>query len=309
MQTVKHAELAKITYLDPSVLGERVVLLLPLWDGGVWRQWFSADGQTLMEFKPVDTVRAKYVATAPAKEGDVFLWFLDFMCQRAFWSETAHLVHALTDDFHNLATSAAKLRHFFECRDQIDGSLLSSFVKSELEYMLTVSRSVFDLLQEVVAEIWNERVKLVEPAAEAKRRKLPPTFSKVVLENNQVRTAQQIADRFGLPEALAARYAADATTFAHLREWRDRIVHGGSSIDIIYATEKGFCVSPTHPAFADFPWTDVHRYNDAIVSLLPWVANRPADGLDRGLTLRSETHPGARRDRTGRAGRDPDVTV
>jgi len=273
MQSISQSELAKITYLDPSAVDERVVLLMPLWDGEIWRIWVNIDEQTLVEFKPVDAARSHYVAKAPAKESDVFFWFADFMYQRAHWPETSHYVRAICDDFHMLGTSAAKLRHFYEARDQVDRSLLTSFVQSELEYMLTVSRSVFDLLQEAVSEIWNKRVRFPNDPDGAKRPKLPPTFSKVVLDNGQIRTAEQIAQRFGVPEVLAQRYAADAATFAHFRTWRDRIVHGGSSVDMVFITEKGFCVSPSHPAFSDFPWADAHHYNEAIVSLLPWVAN------------------------------------
>jgi hypothetical protein len=181
--------------------------------------------------------------------------------------------HVDRDDFHMLGTSAAKLRHLFETRDQIDRSLLGSFVQTELEYMLTVSRSVFDLLQEAAAAFWNKRVMLLDEAAQKARRPLPGTFSKVVLEGNRPRSAEEIARRFGLPDVVASQYAKDAATFAHLRTLRDRIVHGGSSVDMIFVTEKGFCVSPTHPAFSDFSWSQAHHYNEAIVSLLPWVAN------------------------------------
>lgn len=274
MQRISQTELAKITYLDLSAIDERVVLLMPLWDGDGWHMWINIDENTLIEMKPIDTAHSHYVAKAPAKETDVFFWFADFMFQRAHWAETSRHVRAICDDFHMLGTSAAKLRHFYETRDQVDNSLLASFVRTELEYMLTVSRSVFDLLQEAVAEIWNRRMRFPNDPDDAKRPKLPDTFSKVVLhEKEQIRTAEQIAQRFRLPEVLAARYAADAATFAHLRKWRDRIIHGGSSVDMVFVTEKGFCVSSTHPAFSDFAWTDDHRYNEAIVSLLPWVAN------------------------------------
>lgn len=273
MYTVKQAELSKIPYLDATAVDQRVLLLMPFWDGEIWRHWIGVDGGALIEMKPIDTVRSNYVATTAARDTDLFFPFADFMWQRANWPETSRLILSILDDFHMLGTSAAKLRHFFETREQVDKSLLGAFVQTELEYMLTVSRSVFDLLQEAVAGFWNKRVLLLDNAAQKARRPLPDTFSKVVLESNRLRTADEIASRFGLPDVIAAQYATYGETFLHLRTWRDRIVHGGSSVDMIFVTDKGFCVSPTHSAFSDFEWTDAHRYNDAIVSLLPWVAN------------------------------------
>ena len=272
MYTVKQTELAKIPYLDTQAVDQRVLLLMPFWDGGGWHGWFGTADGDLIAMKPIDTVRANYVAKSAAKDTDLYFPFLDFMWQRANFPETSRMILAISDDFHMLGTSAAKLRHFFETRDQIDKTLLPAFVQTELEYMLTVSRSVFDLLQEAVAGFWNTRVLLLDEAAQKARRPLPPTFSKVVLENNRLRTADQIAQRFGLPEPVAAQYAKDAVTFGHFKTWRDRIVHGGSSVDMIFVTERGFCVSPTHPAFGDFVWTDAHRYNEAMIALPPWVA-------------------------------------
>ena len=51
------------------------------------------------------------------------------------------------------------------------------------------------------------------------------------------------------------------------------LIHGGSSVDHIYATEKGFCVDPQSKYYSGFPWKPEHYYNENNVSLRPWIAN------------------------------------
>ena len=275
MQKASFEELAKIPYLDRSVVGERSLLLMPLWEDAKWHQWVIIEDGKLLQIQVVDAARSNYVAKVPAKEGDLCIPLVEFLWQHANWPEVSRLILSLCEDFHLLGTSAAKLRHLFVTRESANSLLVGSFVQTELEYLLTVSRSVFDLFQEIIATLWNGRIRLLDPAAEKKRRqrKLPTTFSDVVLKAEVVRTPEEIIDRFGLPEPMAKQIVQQARLFTYVRKWRDRIVHGGSSVDIVFVTDSGFCVSPTHKAFQDFNWQAGHHFNEAIVSLLPWVAH------------------------------------
>jgi hypothetical protein len=96
-----------------------------------------------------------------AAQNDTWIQFVDLMWQRANWPEVGRTIQGI-DYFHLLATSVAKLRHFFEARETIGQGLISSFVQTELEYLITVARSVFDLL-EALATIWSQRVRLIDP--------------------------------------------------------------------------------------------------------------------------------------------------
>ncbi|MDA9512096.1 hypothetical protein XI04_03285 [Bradyrhizobium sp. CCBAU 11430] len=48
---------------------------------------------------------------------------------------------------------------------------------------------------------------------------------------------------------------------------RDHIIHGGSSVDTIFITERGFCIDPQSKYFSGFAWKPEHHYNQNIVSL------------------------------------------
>ncbi|WLA83218.1 hypothetical protein [Bradyrhizobium elkanii] len=268
-------ELAKLDHLDVSALGGRTLRMLPVWDGESWAHWFTGPDGRLMPFRPVDAAHSLYLTKVKSADAsDVWIPLIDFVWQRLSYPDLVGFTHALEDDFHLLATSAAKLEHFYAARDTIDRGLIESFVRSEVEYILIVARSVFDLLQEVIAGFWNRHVKLLDERDDALKRQnnLPPGFARVVFASEVPRTAEQIAGKYALPATVADMYAKHAALFASLRTSRDHIIHGSSSTGTIFVTEKGFAVSPESKLYADFPWTDAHRFNESIVSLMPWIA-------------------------------------
>ena len=246
---------AAVPYLDVSHLGDRTVNLMPLWDGERWRQWFPV-GNQLIEVKIVDTTESDYVAVVPAKPSDLFIPFVHQMWQQMSWREIVPLIRAVLIDFRNMGISVAKLRFFFDHRDSEDSLAISRFAETEVEYLLVLTRGVFDLLQETISRVWATHVQLHDETAETRRRgrALPETFSKIVLRDKQApRTAMEIASHFALPELLAEQYASSTPFFCRLREARDSIVHGGSEAGHLFNTERGFCVDPRLTPFSQFP--------------------------------------------------------
>ncbi|MBC2773668.1 hypothetical protein H6M51_12405 [Rhizobium sp. AQ_MP] len=269
-------ELTKVTYLDARSLGDRVLTLVPYWDGSAWHLWLEAPPGSLIKMQPLDAVHSKYVAKVAAQSSDIWVGFIEFIWQRANWPEVSQIMNSIEDDFHLLATSAAKLRHFFHSRNEIDNAILGSFVSSELEYMITVSRSVFDLLQEALAAIWNNRIKLIDPEQEAvkKQHKLPDSFTKMALDGRtKLKSFEDMVSKYAIPPVLAEQYLNFSPFYMSLLRSRDSIIHGGGSVKSIYVTEKGFCVDCRSKTFRDFEWMPEHHYNESLTSLLPWVAH------------------------------------
>jgi hypothetical protein len=269
--------LKAIPYLRTEHLGDgRSVKLMPLWDGESWKMWIDTP-VGLTEVKIVDTMEGDYVARRAAKESDLFIPFIHLMWQCASWPEICPLISAISEDFHNMGTSAAKLRHFFDSRSRLPAGAASRFARTELEYLVMLCRSVFDLLQEIISTLWEKKVRLLDDTAEKRRRssKLPETFSKLVLhDKKRARTASEIEAKFGLPSSLAAQYASLVPFFSELRDIRDDVVHGRRGLGRIFDTERGFCVEPkTAPFYSFNGWLPEHYYNENIVSILPWTAN------------------------------------
>ncbi|WP_050686914.1 hypothetical protein [Phaeobacter italicus] len=247
-----------------------------MWENEKWTLWLPGDGGGLIKMHPVGASNCAYLTRSSlASEEDLYLSFLNFVCQRLSFPETNSFVHAVEDDFHLLAVHAAKLEHFFLNRERIDSTLVSSFVRSEVEALLATARSVFDLSQEIVARIWNDRIRLNDEEADSNknRNKLPASFRKVVLENNRVRTADRISEKYSLSSRMAEVYEKHSNFFCTLRRSRDLIVHGTKSAGHVFVTERGFAVRKSEQPFDDFNWQDFHAYNENLVSLKPWLAH------------------------------------
>jgi hypothetical protein len=265
-----------ITYLKVEHLTDgRTVKLMPLWDGKNWHMWLNTPAG-FIEPKVVDTVEGDYVGLGAAREQDLYIPFIELMWQRANWPDVCPLISAISDDFHNMGTSLAKLRLFFDCQSRLPARGAASFASTELEYLVILARSVFDSLQEIIRTIW-KRVRLHDATADERRRRasaLRKSFGDMVIRDTQPQSAADIEARYALPPALAQQYEKVAQFFVELRSAREKVVHGGSDVGFIFETERGFCVNPRFPPFSSFKgWKPEHYYNENIVSILPWVGH------------------------------------
>lgn len=282
-----------VSYLNVERLAEtgRTINLMPLWDGEKWHMWLPNMEGRLVEVAVPDTIEGDYLAVVPARDSDFFIPFVHLMWQRASWPEVCPFISAICDDFHNMGTSVAKLKYIFDFRQNLPAGAGGRFAWTELVYLIILARSVFDLLQETISNIWMGRVRLNEPGLEARRRaaKLPEKFSKIVLREKRCLTnSDEIANEFGVPEAMAQRYASVAPFFSQLRDHRDDIAHGLGTGGYIFTTERGFCVDPKQPPFSSFDgWLPEHNYNANIVSLLPWIAHTILGTIDACNSLLS----------------------
>jgi hypothetical protein len=161
---VPKEELQQVPHLNLGPLGDRVVNLMSLWDGEHWHSWVPI-GDKVMKLQVVDVAEGLYLARPAARHSDLFIPFVDLMWQRASWPEIVPLLTAICDDFRNMGTSIAKLRHIFNTCQMLPAGAAREFASTELEYLVILSRAQFDLLQEMMAKIWHQRVRLNDPTA------------------------------------------------------------------------------------------------------------------------------------------------
>ena len=272
--TLTLVRLQDIPYLDLSKLEGRQVVLMPFWDGSSWHAWAPVQGGYL-DMRPVDAAKSDYVADRPARQDDLFVPFIDLMWQRASWPDVVPRISAVIDDFHHLFASVAKLEFFR--RHSGDLSLFDheAFAQTELEYMVTVARSIFDLVHEVVRILWGQYTRLLDPNDERRRSacQLPERFARMVLHDKTPVSQDALVETYALPPALCEAYLRQLPFFVQLRALRDRTVHGFGAVPRISFTERGFAIDVDHHVFQGLiSWTDEHRFNDRLVSLLPVIA-------------------------------------
>lgn len=267
--TIKKSELTKIPFIDSENIRGRVLTTLTFFEKGEWQMWLPLPtGLTRMKGEPME---ADYFAREPEKDTDIYLDFLNFMTQRACWVDAMRFIDGIRNDIHNLGASLGKLDLFH--RSYADPRLeVSRFASTEIEYIFGVCRSLFDLLQAVIATLWR-RIELFDKSMK-KQQQLPKSFRSMVLCNKELRTVESIQTRFHVPVELASFYYGHGSFFQVLRRYRDDVVHSGKDFASIFVTEKGFAVNADVQPFASFGvWNEEHMLPNRLASLRPVIAH------------------------------------
>jgi hypothetical protein len=209
----------------------------------------------------------QYFGTVPEQETDICLHFLDMMGQRLNYLPVGRLFFGLQDDVFNLSASLAKIRLLHRTRKEHKTGV-SRMVATEVEYLHGVCRSIFDLWQDVMVVIWDS-ITLVDP--NVKKKQLKQRYRQMVFSDNTLRTVEEVVERFpGLPPPLAECYVRSGRFFADLRKFRDRIVHQGAGVAIIFDGEEDFLIGEARVPFREMNiWQEKERQPNALVPLMP----------------------------------------
>jgi hypothetical protein len=267
-------ELATIPYLRVEAIKDRALELPAFWDGAAWHVWIPQHDGKLFHARPQGMGEGSYVASEPAHADDIHFPFAEFAWKRASWSDVSYWRGAIIEDLHQLAASVAKIDFFWTARENVpQGSLgVRRFVGSELECLLTVCRSTFDQLQEVIRAIW-KRVRLLDKNDQRRKRELRGSFAEMVIANGKLMTEAQIAEQRRVPLPLAAMYESAGEFLKVLRDLRDGIVHRGKDAPVVLVAERGFIVGKEDAGFASLPiWKPEHSFNERCLSLRPAIA-------------------------------------
>lgn len=263
MEKIDLDKLRAIPYLDLSDLQGRTLSSLCFYDDG-WKFWIWAGGQL------IETCawpgEAFYFARAPERPSDLCLHTLNFIAQRASFPELMKAFVGFQDDIFNLSASIAKIELLHKHSDAVKHGV-RRMVVTEVEYMLSICRSLFDLLQEMIGHLWEK----VTPTVEShKKKRLKQSFADMIMHSGKLVSASDITEKYGLPEALAKIYKNYSEFFLALRAIRDNIVHRGSQVQTIFRGENGFFLSGNLRPFSKWNiWHDDERDSNNLVPLIP----------------------------------------
>lgn len=233
-------DIQKVSYINIDKLDDRAIPLQSCYLGNSeWESWIPTE-KGLLQMKIVDVTDACYFAKSPAKKTDVYIGFINLIMKKVYFKELVHFERGILEDINNLSASASKINLFHQMWREDKELVKRRFITIELEYIFKVCRSLFDLLQEVIAKIW-ARFRYLDSSLEVK--KLQPTFSKMVYKSNKLSSSEEIETRYLIPPALAQFYARNGVFFDWLRSYRDKISHGGKNIESLFIMNEGFAVS------------------------------------------------------------------
>ena len=261
------SKLSKIPFIDVESIRGRVLTTLTFYEEDEWHIWLPvASGLIKMKGEPAE---ADYFARSPEKDTDVYIDFLNFMTQRACWADVMMAIDGIRNDIHNLGASLGKFELFYHA-SRNKRAEVTRFVSTEVEYIFGVCRSLFDLLQEVIATLW-QRIKLKDQTI--KKKQLPKSFRRMVFKDEKLVSAEVIEERWHVPIAMATFYHRNGPFFEVLRTYRDYVVHSGRDFKSIFVTEKGFAVSADTKPFCLFGvWNKEHMLPNRLASLRPVVS-------------------------------------
>src|ERR1051325_5222990 len=256
----------EMRHLDLENLQGRRIPLIPLHDFEGWHVWLSTPEGQIMHLRPIEAAEAMYFAEKAANESEDFHWlFVDFLVQRFELGKVTNRLSAIIDDVWCLSASMAKIelshQHVHDDRVALDW-----LVATEIEYLVSVCRSMFDLLQEVIVHVWES---ITLDGNDRRNAKLKQKFSDIVLRDDAVLSSDEISHRSKIPDFLADYYAACGPFFLDLRNYRNKFLHRGDRAERIYVSQWGFSVRKDAQPFAKWNVWDEESMETNVASLRP----------------------------------------
>jgi len=276
-------ELRKLPHAYCEDMRDRVFPLHPLLDdSGKWHLWIPQNG-AIIDFSGSTPHEANYFAKAPDRTDDIIFPFLEFLEKRAFWPDILIWLTSITNDIHNLSASMAKISILFK-ENRKSGLDVRRMVGTEIEYIFFVCRSLFDLLQKIIKNLWRRATRCTPGLQE---QNLPDSFGKMCLFDDKPMSIEDIVKRRNVPSELAAFYNSNARFFEWLREYRDIIVHKDGEFNLIFIDEKGLAISNIIAPFDSMPiWSNTNTLpNDlgSLKSVVSYIISSTFDAFEDAI--------------------------
>lgn len=222
----------------------RIIFLNPLFDdtNNDWILLYPVRPDKLQRIIGIEPKVSCYLGFRSADpKRDFELPLGTFVVQHLSFPGVTNALSTLENDFHNCSAILEKYL-LISCRDKSQRDGISLLLRTELEYLISAIRSIYDLLQKLSKHA-SALVREVEKPHKHMIEELPNSFDDIVSYGDQLRSAQQIREKYRLPEPLANFYASEAPHFKWLRGLRVAIEHHGYTIDSIFDLDEGAAIS------------------------------------------------------------------
>lgn len=223
-------------------------------------------GLTLMrDARPSKSV---YFGAEAADEDDIQIPFMTFYYQHASFPNIIEYFRSINEDLHNLSACISKfgLYQHLSTETNLD---VSDFVLTELEYVFSVCRSLFDTLHMVARESWSN-IQLFEGGAN----ELPSKLSDMALTGYDPVPSSELTERYGIREPLAEYYEGLAEFLSDLKYYRDSIHHYGGSFEIVFLLDDGIAVDTGQEPYSEFnAWDESQTVENELGPIWPFISH------------------------------------
>lgn len=268
------SSVANIPHLNHAQLDGRFISTVHFWHDGVWTLYLETEEG--MRAIPAWPAEGFYFGKSAQAETDFKLHFLDFTAQRACYLGLEKPILGIRDDLFNMGASVAKIKLLHDTKAQ--NSLgVTRMVATEVEYIYSLCRGIYDLLQEYASKLW-EMYKPAEPTKQKGKNQpkmyptLPNSFAEMALNNGTPRSVAELTAKYRIPIDWASIYVFHADFFADIRRFRDNVVHNGSYVGSVFDSDYGFLIRKDKRPFNTFKfdlWKEEEVYENDVAPLMP----------------------------------------
>lgn len=181
-----------------------------------------------------------YFSLNKKDSNDTYIKYIDFIYQKTSYF-SSKISNKILSDIMNLLISLAKI-DFFDKIDNGHNLNSSDFLLTEIEYILIVCRSLFDLLQEFINFSLSRFEYTYDGGKTFKTiNNLPQSFFNLSNHNSEY-----LLKKYKLPPFMPVFYDKYRVFFKYLRDMRDDIIHYGKAElneKIYKLDDKGFVFS------------------------------------------------------------------
>jgi hypothetical protein len=263
---------ADLPFYSGVDLSGRLFPLLPYFNHteSRWRIWIFNGRLLEMKGQPVES---GYFSNQAVTENDAHLAFMEFWLSRANFASLSHFIKGIETDVINLSALISQIQMISISDGKVfDKSRLTAI---SIEYALIVTRSIYDLLQEINQKLFKM---CRREDGKAFCKDMPDSFAKVVFDGEKVRSHQEISNKYNLPECFGQWYIKASNHFGLLRDWRNKIEHGGHDFNYIFNDNNEMLVKIDEQPFIDIDiWTkDNTRPNNlgSVKSFIAFLLNK-----------------------------------
>ncbi|MCM0756717.1 hypothetical protein M7784_15900 [Desulfovibrio aminophilus] len=274
MRSVNSSEFSKISYLDTTNLAGRIIPLHPCYhENGEWEMWIDHDGK-LIPMRCCGVIDGVYWGKIKAVNSHQNLKFMNVAYKRLSFNELSIVINGIYNDILNLSCTFSKYDIYINYDS--NRTALSRIISSELEFIFSTARSIFDLMQEYIRKL---RERMINCNTNSKLPSIKKSFASIVLCGCRLVTKNEMILKYKIEDGLADCYAKHAKFFLWVRDIRDKIIHSPKNFDLIFAGEEGFSVLTRNRLFSDIEiWNEINtlRPNSlgSVKSLTAYIINK-----------------------------------
>lgn len=258
MELFSKEQLQNIPYVDNIPSDGRVIYLGPYFDKEKKKfiMHFPSENNKITWIF-AEPIKAYYYGKSKFNEtNDIYLNFMNVLMLNYSYDSIINISKGILEDIFNCSAFFEKyfILHAYYLKSK--DSSTSSLIATEIECFFGNIRSLYDLIQIVIKNLWEIETKNL----------LKPSFASMAEKSKT-----ELKTKYNLSDSLIDYYNNTSKLFLIFREIRDKIYHNGLSVNLIFCDDDGFAINKNDPTFSklNYIWPKEKEKNNGLVSLLP----------------------------------------